>query len=110
GGGGEGAGVPLRAVFGGSGGVARTLPGPAFSLLFFASQPAEFRRGKFDLFRKSTRFADRHGFEAVWVPERHFHAFGGMFPNPALFGAVLAETTTRVRSRAPSAHTPLHPP
>ena len=61
---------------------------PRFSLLFFASQPAEFRRGKFDLFRESTRFADRHGFEAVWVPERHFHAFGGMFPNPALFGVV----------------------
>ena len=83
---------------------------PTFSLLFFASQPAEFRRGKFDLFRESTRFADRHGFEAVWVPERHFHAFGGMFPNPALFGVVLAETTTRVRIRAGSVVIPLHHP
>ena len=83
---------------------------PRFSLLFFASQPAEFRRGKFDLFRESTRFADRHGFEAVWVPERHFHAFGGMFPNPALFGVVLAETTTRVRIRAGSVVIPLHHP
>jgi natural product biosynthesis luciferase-like monooxygenase protein len=83
---------------------------PSFSLLFFASQPAEFRRGKFDLFRTSTRFADRHGFEAVWVPERHFHAFGGMFPNPALFGVVLAETTARVRIRAGSVVMPLHHP
>ena len=87
-----------------------TRPWPAFSLLFFASQPAEFRRGKFDLFRDSTQFADRHGFEAVWVPERHFHAFGGMFPNPALFGVVLAETTTHVRIRAGSVVMPLHHP
>ena len=47
---------------------------PSFSLLFFASQPAEGQAGKFDLFRASTRFADEHGFEAVWIPERHFHA------------------------------------
>lgn len=87
-----------------------TRPWPAFSLLFFASQPAEFQRGKFDLFRESTKFADRHGFEAVWIPERHFHAFGGMFPNPSLFGVVLAETTTRARIRAGSVVMPLHHP
>jgi natural product biosynthesis luciferase-like monooxygenase protein len=90
--------------------AALTRPWPTFSLLFFASQPAEFRRGKFDLFRESTRFADCHGFEAVWLPERHFHAFGGMFPNPSLFGVVLAETTTRVRIRAGSVVMPLHHP
>ncbi|MGH7335842.1 MAG: MupA/Atu3671 family FMN-dependent luciferase-like monooxygenase [Candidatus Rokuibacteriota bacterium] len=83
---------------------------PRFSLLFFASQPAEFRRGKFDLFRESTQFADRRGFEAVWIPERHFHAFGGMFPNPALAGVVLAETTERIRIRAGSVVMPLHHP
>ena len=27
-------------------------------------------------------FADREDFEAVWMPERHFHEFGGQFPNP----------------------------
>jgi len=90
--------------------VALTRPWPAFSLLFFASQPAEFRRGKFDLFRESTRFADQRGFAAVWIPERHFHAFGGMFPNPSLFGVVLAETTSRVRIRAGSVVMPLHHP
>jgi natural product biosynthesis luciferase-like monooxygenase protein len=83
---------------------------PRFSLLFFASQPAEFRRGKFDLFRESTQFADRRGFEAVWIPERHFHAFGGIFPNPALAGVVLAETTERIRIRAGSVVMPLHHP
>jgi natural product biosynthesis luciferase-like monooxygenase protein len=83
---------------------------PSFSLLFFASEPAAFQRGKFDLFRESTRFADRHGFEAVWIPERHFHAFGGIFPNPALAGVVLAETTERIRIRAGSVVMPLHHP
>jgi len=83
---------------------------PTFSLLFFASAPAEFERDKFDLFRQSTRFADERGFEAVWIPERHFHAFGGMFPNPALSGVVLAETTRRIRIRAGSVVMPLHHP
>jgi natural product biosynthesis luciferase-like monooxygenase protein len=87
-----------------------TVSWPSFSLLFFASQPAEFRRGKFDLFRESTQFADRQGFEAVWIPERHFHAFGGIFPNPALAGVVLAETTERIRIRAGSVVMPLHHP
>jgi len=83
---------------------------PTFSLLFFASAPAEFERDKFDLFRQSTRFADERGFEAVWIPERHFHAFGGMFPNPALAAVVLAETTKRIRIRAGSVVLPLHHP
>jgi hypothetical protein len=34
-------------------------------LLFFASRPAAAETDKFDLFRRSTRFADEHGFEAV---------------------------------------------
>ncbi|MFM7101773.1 MAG: MupA/Atu3671 family FMN-dependent luciferase-like monooxygenase [Verrucomicrobiota bacterium] len=83
---------------------------PAFSLLFFASQPADFERGKFELFRASTRFADERGFEAVWIPERHFHAFGGLFPNPSLAAVVLAESTRRIRIRAGSVVMPLHHP
>ena len=87
-----------------------TSAGLGFSLLFFASQQADFSRGKFDLFRDSSRFADEHDFEAVWVPERHFHAFGGIFPNPALPAIVLAETTRRIRIRAGSVVMPLHHP
>jgi len=83
---------------------------PTFSLLFFASQPAEAEHGKFDLFRESARFADERGFEAVWIPERHFHAFGGIFPNPALAAVMLAETTKRIRLRAGSVVMPLHHP
>ena len=83
---------------------------PTFSLLFFASQETEHTLGKFDLFRESARFADRSGFEAVWVPERHFHSFGGIFPNPSLMGVLLAETTDRIRIRAGSVVLPLHSP
>lgn len=83
---------------------------PRFSLLFFASDQAEYASGKFDLLRKTTGFADRNGFEAVWIPERHFHAFGGIFPNPALMGVLLAETTERLRLRAGSVVMPLHSP
>lgn len=83
---------------------------PNFSLLFFANAPAEAEIGKFDLFRASSKFADEHDFEAVWIPERHFHAFGGIFPNPALMAVVLAETTQRIRIRAGSVVMPLHHP
>jgi len=83
---------------------------PAFSLLFFASEQANFSLGKFDLFRQSARFADENGFQAVWVPERHFHAFGGIFPNPSLMGVLLAETTERIRIRSGSVVLPLHSP
>jgi natural product biosynthesis luciferase-like monooxygenase protein len=83
---------------------------PTFSLLFFANQPAEAEADKFHLFRASTKWADDHGFEAVWIPERHFHAFGGIFPNPALMGVVLAESTKRIRIRAGSVVMPLHHP
>jgi len=83
---------------------------PEFSLLFFASEQADFSLGKFDLFRQSTRFADENGFQAVWVPERHFHAFGGIFPNPSLMGVLLAETTERIRIRSGSVVLPLHSP
>lgn len=83
---------------------------PTFSLLFFANAPAEAEIGKFDLFRASSKFADEHGFEAVWIPERHFHAFGGIFPNPALMAVVLAESTNNIRIRAGSVVMPLHHP
>jgi len=83
---------------------------PSFSLLFFASRQAAFTKDKFDLFRQMSLFADTHGFEAIWVPERHFHAFGGMSPNPSLTGVLLAEITENVRIRAGSVVLPLHSP
>ncbi|MGI9621309.1 MAG: MupA/Atu3671 family FMN-dependent luciferase-like monooxygenase, partial [Acidimicrobiales bacterium] len=55
-------------------------------------------------------FADRHGFGAVWTPERHFNDFGGPFPNPAVTGAAVAAVTENVAIRSGSCVLPLHHP
>jgi natural product biosynthesis luciferase-like monooxygenase protein len=87
-------------------------PAPlAFSLYYFASDeggPATAAQRR--LLFESARFADTHGFEALWVPERHFHAFGGLSPNPSVMAAALAAVTQRVRLRAGSVVVPLHHP
>lgn len=79
-----------------------------FSLFFFAdSAPGDT---EYDLVLASARFADTHGLTAVWTPERHFHSFGGRYPNPAVIGAALASVTTRIGIRAGSVVAPLHNP
>ncbi|MBQ0810562.1 MupA/Atu3671 family FMN-dependent luciferase-like monooxygenase, partial [Roseovarius sp.] len=55
-------------------------------------------------------FADTHGFCAVWTPERHFHAFGGPYPNPSVTGAAVAAVTQNIAVRAGSCVAPLHHP
>ncbi|MBL1076413.1 LLM class flavin-dependent oxidoreductase [Nocardia sp. 2] len=82
----------------------------AFSLLFFSSDAQRRADSRYHLLLESARFADRHGFHAMWLPERHFHSFGGLYPNPAVLGAALAATTERVRIRAGSVVLPLHNP
>ena len=46
----------------------------------------------------------------MWTPERHFHPFGGLYPNPALTSAAVAAVTKRVGLRAGSVVLPLHNP
>lgn len=79
------------------------------SLFFFADNAAS-GAGCYDLLLESAKFADRNGFAAVWTPERHFHAFGGRYPNPAVVGAALAAVTDHVAIRAGSVVAPLHHP
>ncbi|MBE9251904.1 LLM class flavin-dependent oxidoreductase [Dolichospermum sp. LEGE 00240] len=81
-----------------------------FSLLYFASNEAEFKSDKYSLLIEGSKFADQYGLTAVWIPERHFHAFGGLYPNPAVLGSALAMVTNRVRIRAGSVVLPLHNP
>ncbi|WP_193200137.1 type I polyketide synthase, partial [Nostoc sp. MG11] len=81
-----------------------------FSLLYFSSNEAEFTDEKYKLFLEGAKFADRNGFNAVWTPERHFHAFGGLYPNPSVLSAALASLTKRIRLRAGSVVLPLHNP
>ena len=46
----------------------------------------------------------------VWTPERHLHAFGGLFPSSSVISAALAASTQRIRIRAGSVVLPLHSP
>ncbi|WP_069162425.1 MupA/Atu3671 family FMN-dependent luciferase-like monooxygenase [Nocardia altamirensis] len=81
-----------------------------FSLFFFASDAEPDNQDRYGLFLDCADFADVNDFRAVWLPERHFHRFGGLFPNPAVLGGVLARTTERIRIRAGSVVLPLHDP
>ena len=81
-----------------------------FSLYYFGNYWPEFRDDKYDLIFSTARFADQHGFEAVWIPERHFDSFGGFSPNPSVVAAALARETERIQLRAGSVALPLHHP
>jgi natural product biosynthesis luciferase-like monooxygenase protein len=92
-----------------------SLPSPLarhmeFSLFYFAADAGESNQSRYRLLLEGARFADQNGFAAVWTPERHFHAFGGLYPNPSLTGAAVAAITSRVQIRAGSIVLPLHNP
>ncbi|MEM9489093.1 MAG: MupA/Atu3671 family FMN-dependent luciferase-like monooxygenase, partial [Myxococcota bacterium] len=81
-----------------------------FGLFYFDGDGSTRRPRQYQLLLDSARFADEHGFAAVWTPERHFHAFGGLYPNPALTSAALAVATERIQIRAGSVVAALHHP
>ena len=81
-----------------------------FGLMFFASGEDALRGDKYRLVLESAKFADRHGFSSVWVPERHFTKFGCLYPNPAVLHAALARETKQIRLQAGSVVLPLHNP
>lgn len=83
---------------------------PDFSLFYFASEASGSGHHAYRLLLEGARFADENGFEAVWMPERHFHAFGGLYPNPAITAAAVAGITRNVKLRAGSSVVPLHHP
>ena len=84
------------------------------ALLFSATVAENLRVAKPDAtqaeLETAARVADAHGFNAVWTPERHFHAFGGPYPNPSVTGAAIAAVTHKVEIRAGSCVVPLHHP
>ncbi len=82
-----------------------------FGLFYFAAHSDAVATGDaYRLLLEGAKFADTHDFTAVWTPERHFHAFGGLYPNPAVTTAALATITSRVQLRAGSIVLPLHNP
>jgi natural product biosynthesis luciferase-like monooxygenase protein len=83
--------------------------GMQFGLFMWGNDDAAGRQ-KYELMLKGAKYFDEHNFDSVWTPERHFHAFGGPYPNPSVTGAALAAITTRLKIRAGSCVSPLHHP
>lgn len=81
-----------------------------FGIFFFSADGTTSEQDRYKLLIESARFADRNGFTAIWTPERHFQAFGGLYPNPAVLSAALAMITEHVQIRAGSVVLPLHSP
>lgn len=83
--------------------------GMEFSLYYWGNDDG-VGRDKYTLLLEGAKFADQHGFCALWTPERHFHAFGGPYPNPSVTGAAVAAVTHNISVRAGSCVAPLHHP
>jgi alkanesulfonate monooxygenase SsuD/methylene tetrahydromethanopterin reductase-like flavin-dependent oxidoreductase (luciferase family) len=83
-----------------------------FGVMFLSSADEAGAGGKYDLLLNVARFADAHGFSCVWTPERHFHAFGGLFPEPSVTSAAIAAVTSRtgIRARQPDLAAASHHP
>ncbi len=81
-----------------------------FSLFYFGNETEGADTDRYRLTLEGAKFADRHGFKAIWTPERHFHSFGGLYPNPSVMGAAIAAVTERIQIRAGSVVLPLHHP
>ena len=86
-------------------------PRMRFSFLFF-SDVCKYvdDASKYAFMREVTLFADCAGFEAVYLPERHFHEFGSIYANPAIMAAHLIPQTARIRFRTAGISLPLHHP
>ncbi len=78
--------------------------------LFYWGNDGGVGPDKYRLLIEGAKFADANGFDSVWTPERHFHAFGGPYPNPAVTGAAVAAVTKNLSIRAGSCVLPLHHP
>lgn len=102
-------GSPARRDAVGNAREARSRP-LEFSLFYFAADEDARADDKYRLLLDGARFADTHGFCAVWVPERHFHSFGGQFPNPSVAAAAVSVVTRNIQVRAGSVVLPLHNP
>ncbi|MEM1159334.1 MAG: MupA/Atu3671 family FMN-dependent luciferase-like monooxygenase, partial [Pseudomonadota bacterium] len=96
-----------RALVAGDSPTGPGVGGMEFSLYYWGNDDG-VGRDKYRSLLEGARFADENGFCAVWTPERHFHAFGGPYPNPSVTGAAVAGFTRNIGVRAGSCVAPLH--
>ncbi len=92
-----------------SGRMGTTGKGMDFSIFYWGNDDGVGPK-KYELLLEGAKFADKNGFKAIWTPERHFHAFGGPYPNPSVTGAAVAAVTENLAIRAGSCVAPLHHP
>lgn len=88
----------------------RALAKPVEFGLFYWGNDEGVGPAKYQLLLEGAKIADQNGFNAIWTPERHFGAFGGPYPNPAVTGAAVAAVTKNLSIRAGSCVLPLHHP
>ena len=82
-----------------------------FSFLFFSDVRKDIPDArKYEFMKDITLFADREGFEAIYIPERHFYEFGSIYANSAIMAAYLIPLTKRIRFRTAGISLPLHHP
>jgi len=78
-------------------------------LFYFSSDAGPNASGnRYKILMEGAKFADTHDFSTVWTPERHFHLFGGLYPNPSVTSAAVAAITNNISIRAGSIVLPLH--
>ncbi|WP_268410861.1 MupA/Atu3671 family FMN-dependent luciferase-like monooxygenase [Alteromonas sp. a30] len=86
-------------------------PGLDFSFIFFSTNNnQQVFDDKYEYVKNIAKFADANGFKALWMPERHFYEFGGIFPQPAVLLSNIAAETNTIRLRSGSVILPLHHP
>ncbi|KAA0920366.1 LLM class flavin-dependent oxidoreductase [Aquicoccus porphyridii] len=89
--------------------IAMTGKGMDIGLFYWGNDDGPGKQ-KYRMLLEGAKFADTHGFSTVWTPERHFAAFGGPYPNPAVTGAAIAAVTQNIAVRSGSCVAPLHHP
>ena len=83
----------------------------SFSFLFFSDVRKDVSDAeKYRFMKDVTVFGDKAGFEAVYIPERHFYEFGSIYANSAVMAAYLIPQTERIRFRTAGVSLPLHHP
>lgn len=81
-----------------------------FSIMLWGDTTQASHKNKYNLLQNVAKYADENDFTAIWTPERHFHPFGGQYPNAATTAAALAMCTHKIKIRAGSVVVPLHHP
>ena len=80
-----------------------------FGLFYFAADASD-AAGAYKVLLDGARFADANGFDAVWTPERHFHAVRRPVPQPGRHQRGARHDHARIQIRAGSVVLPLHDP